>query len=100
MAAATVNSEQPLGGAPLSAEAKLTILDVTLASGSNQTSFTVTHGSITTTSKIMIQPMTATAADIGQLLPSRAAGVLTVSHASASPDGTENFHIWIVSNAS
>ena len=98
MSAATINSEQPLGGSPLSAEARLTVLDVTLAAGSNVTSFTVTHGCITTTSKIMIQAMNAAAADIGQIVPSLAAGVLTGTFAQASPDGTENYHVWVLSN--
>jgi hypothetical protein len=98
MSAAVINSEQPIGGSPLSAESRLTVLDVTLAAGSNQTSFTVTHGCITTTAKIMIQPMESTAAELGQTVPSRAAGVLTVSHAIASPAGTENFHIWCLSS--
>lgn len=98
MSAAVINSEQPLGGSPLSAEARLTVLDVTLAAGSNQTSFTVTHGCINTTCKVMIQPMESTAADLGQLVPTRTLGVLTVTHAIASPAGTENFNIWILSN--
>jgi hypothetical protein len=99
MAAATINSEQPLGGSPLSAEAKLYVLDVTAPAANAQTSFTVTHGSITTVSKINIQPMNQAAADLGLLIPTRAVGILTVGFSSADLDGTENFNIWVLTDA-
>ncbi len=106
MSAAVINAEYPLGGVPLSAEARLNNLSVTPAAGNGATSFTVTGPAIGPGSVLLnIFPGNAAAVEVvgavGAISMSgsgtTATGTLTVTFPAADLLGTEIFIIQILS---